>query len=62
MSNLDTHLKWLHIMDEVDNRIKEDYLQFNITLKDIPPAINNTGAMDDYQNLVILQPRSLKMA
>ncbi|KAF4226043.1 hypothetical protein CNMCM6805_005174 [Aspergillus fumigatiaffinis] len=62
MSNLDTHSKWLHMMDEVDDRIKEDYLRFDVSLKDIPSAIDNAGAMDDYRNLVILQPGSSRMA
>lgn len=62
MSNLDTHSKWLHMMDEVDDRIKEDYLRFDVSLKDIPSAIDNAEAMDDYRNLVILQPGSSRMA
>lgn len=36
------------MMDKVDNRIKEDYLQFNVSLKDILSAINNTKVIDNY--------------
>lgn len=35
-------------MDEVDDHIKEDYLRFNVSLKDILSAINNTEVIDNY--------------
>jgi hypothetical protein len=62
MSNLDTQSKWLQMIDQLDDQVKPDYIRLNVPLKDIPCTIDNADAMDDYRNLVTLQPGSARMA
>ncbi|KAH3502314.1 hypothetical protein KXV55_005947, partial [Aspergillus fumigatus] len=62
MSNLDTQSKWLQMIDQLDDQVKPDYIRLNVPLKDIPCTIDNADAMDDYRNLVTVQPGSARMA
>ncbi|KAL3459620.1 patatin-like phospholipase [Aspergillus heterothallicus] len=62
MSQMDTTSKWLRMKNELDDTTWQDYLRFDVLLKDIPNAIDCTDAMDEYRNLVISQPGSNRMA
>jgi hypothetical protein len=62
MLQMDTTPKWLRMKNELNEDAQEDYLQFNVALKDIPYIINNADAMDQYRNLVIRQLESNWMA
>ncbi|KAE8329736.1 hypothetical protein BDV39DRAFT_191043 [Aspergillus sergii] len=58
MSNLDTKPKWLQMVEELDDTVRSDYMRLDVSLKDVPCTIDNAGAIDDYRNLVVLQPGS----
>jgi hypothetical protein len=62
MLQMDTTPKWLRMKNELNEDAQEDYLRFNVALKDIPCIINNADAMDQYRNLVIRQLESNWMA
>lgn len=62
MSNLGTTSKWLQMVEQLDSAVRPDYIRLDVSLNDIPCTIDNAEAMDDYRNLVILQPGSARMA
>ncbi|GKZ39772.1 hypothetical protein AbraIFM66950_001159, partial [Aspergillus brasiliensis] len=62
MSSLGTKSKWLQLVDRLDNTIKPDYIQMDVALDNLPCTIDNLEVMDDYRNLVILQPGSARLA
>jgi hypothetical protein len=62
MSQMDTTSKWLRMHNELDETTRQDYLRFDVSLKNIPNAIDCTDAMDEYRNLVIGQSGSNRMA
>lgn len=47
---------------QLDESVRSDHVRLNVTLKDVPCGIDNVDAMDDYRNLVILQPGTATMA
>ncbi|OGM39291.1 hypothetical protein ABOM_012150 [Aspergillus bombycis] len=62
MSNLGTTSKWLQMVEHLDSAVRPDYIRLDVSLNDIPCTIDDAEAMDDYRNLVILQPGSARMA
>lgn len=62
MSNLDTEPKWLELKSQLEDDVKDDYIRFNVQLENIPCAIDDVSAMDDYRNLVITQIGAARQA
>lgn len=62
MSNLDTKAKWLQMVDQLDCTVRADYLRMDVSLGGMPCTLDNAEIMDDYRNLVILQPGSARLA
>ena len=59
MSTLDTERDWLRLKQQEGNN---EYHRLNITLGEAPNRIDAVEAMDDYRNMVILQPGSARRA
>ncbi|KAB8069859.1 patatin-like phospholipase [Aspergillus leporis] len=62
MSNMGTTSKWLQMVEQLNSAVRPDYIRLDVSLNDIPCTIDNAEAMDDYRNLVILQPGSARIA
>ncbi|PWY96029.1 patatin-like phospholipase [Aspergillus sclerotioniger CBS 115572] len=62
MSSMDTEPKWQAMISHLDPIQREAYTRFNVQLQDIPDSIDNIDTMDEYRNLVILQPGSARLA
>ncbi|KAL4948945.1 patatin-like phospholipase [Aspergillus filifer] len=62
MSQMETTPKWLSMRNELDEATRQDYLRFDVQLKDVPCRIDDPTLMDEYRNLVIGQPGSSRMA
>lgn len=54
MSSMDTEMRWLEMVDQLDDMFKPDYLRFNIPLQDTPDAIDTIDMMEEYRNRVVL--------
>ncbi|KAL1873641.1 hypothetical protein Plec18167_006158 [Paecilomyces lecythidis] len=62
MSSMDTERKWKEMKAQLDESIAEDFFRFNVTLEDKRMTLDDIQAMDDYRNLVALQPGSSRAA
>ncbi|GKZ59930.1 hypothetical protein AnigIFM49718_006254 [Aspergillus niger] len=62
MSSLGTKSKWLQLVDRLDEATKPDYIRMDVALDNLPCTIDDLEVMDDYRNLVILQPGSARLA
>lgn len=62
MSSMDTEMRWLEMVDQLEDMFKPDYLQFNIPLQDTPDAIDTIDMMEEYQNQVVLHSGGTRKA
>ncbi|KAE8371112.1 patatin-like phospholipase [Aspergillus bertholletiae] len=62
MSSMDTEPKWLAMISQLDDIQKRDYFRMNVALPDMDSAIDSIDAMDDYRNLVVIQPGNARLA
>ncbi|KAE8396949.1 patatin-like phospholipase [Aspergillus pseudonomiae] len=62
MANLGAASKWRLLVEQLNSAVRPDYIRMDVSLNDMACTIDNVEAMDDYRNLVILQPGSAKQA
>ncbi len=60
MSSLDGQSVWREFVNGLNERSREDYFQFNISLSDVEPALDNTDRMGELRETVHLQAHSLQ--
>lgn len=62
MSSMDSQTKWLEMRNQLEDTFKPDYFRFDVPLRNVSSEIDNIEAMEDYKNLVVLQPGAARMA
>lgn len=62
MSSMDTEMRWLEMVDQLEDTFKPDYLRFNIPLQDTPDAIDTIDTMEEYRNRVVLHSGGARKA
>lgn len=60
MSSLDGQSAWREFVNGLDERSREDYFRFNISLSDVEPALDNTDQMEGLRETVHLQAHSVQ--
>lgn len=60
MSSLDGQSAWREFVNGLDERSREDYFRFNISLSAVEPALDNTDQMDELRENVHLQAHTLQ--
>lgn len=59
---MDTEMRWLEMVDQLEDTFKPDYLRLNIPLQDTIDAIDTVDTMEEYRNRVVLHPGAARMA
>lgn len=59
---MDTEMRWLEMLDQLEDTFKPDYLRFNIPLQDTPDAIDTVDTMEEYRNRVVLHSGDARKA
>ena len=47
---------------QLEDTFKPDYFRFDVPLRSMPSTIDNVEAIEDYENLVVLQPGAARLA
>ena len=59
---MDTEIRWLEILDQLEDTFKSDYLWFNIPLQNTPDAIDTIEMIEEYWNWVVLHSGGARKA
>ncbi|CAG8887459.1 unnamed protein product [Penicillium egyptiacum] len=62
MSSMDTECDWRKMKSRINEANRPDYHRLNVTLGGLPSNVDAVESMDDYRDLVLLQPGSARMA
>lgn len=62
MSSMDTEMRWLEMVDQLEDTFKPDYLRFNIPLQNTPGTLDTVDTMEEYRNQVAIHPGGAKKA
>ena len=62
MSTIDTDTDWKSWRGRLNESVRGDCHRLDISLENTPQIINAVGAINDYRDLVLLQPGSARMA
>ena len=61
LSSLDGEEQWRRMMNRVDKEVKPDFIRLNVPLQGAGDEIDNVDKIEDYRNLVTLQPLTFSM-
>jgi hypothetical protein len=62
MSTMDTDTEWRNWRGRLSESVRGDCHRLDVSLANTPQTIDAVGAMNDYRDLVLLQPGSARMA
>lgn len=62
MSTMNSQAKWEEMWSQLEDTFKPDYIRFDVPLRSMPSTIDNVEAIEDYENLVVLQPGAARLA